>query len=145
MKQGPSDIWTRWSAWSPCLKSCRTYRYRRCRKSRICHREVQKEEALCYHEESNCELFVLELLENTNKVTGKKLSWIPGSLYNLIVINSYVAKYPGTSGTHLSLQFKKQEINKSLCWLKIHHKYFTAQIVPIPSLERRAPSSLSFL
>lgn len=74
MKQGPSNIWTRWSDWSSCLRNCRTYRYRRCRKSKECRRDVQKEEALCYHEESNCELFVLELLESTNRLNGETLS-----------------------------------------------------------------------
>ncbi|KAJ8958387.1 hypothetical protein NQ314_006409 [Rhamnusium bicolor] len=65
-KQAPSDIWSKWSKWSQCDENCRTARIRKCKKPGRCNKQTQKEQAYCYHDRSNCELYVLNLMENNH-------------------------------------------------------------------------------
>ncbi|XP_074040569.1 plasminogen isoform X1 [Leptinotarsa decemlineata] len=71
-KQAPSDIWSRWSQWSSCSSNCKTYRFRRCKKPGRCNKQTQKEEAYCYHDRSNCEEYVLNLMGNNNGSTDQR-------------------------------------------------------------------------
>ncbi|CAG9814512.1 unnamed protein product [Phaedon cochleariae] len=66
IKQAPADIWSRWSEWWTCTVDCRTFRMRRCKKPGRCNKEIQREDAYCYHEKSNCEVYVLNLMGNQN-------------------------------------------------------------------------------
>ncbi|XP_072383641.1 plasminogen [Diabrotica undecimpunctata] len=72
MKQAPSDIWSRWSEWSPCNRNCRTFRNRKCKKPSRCGKQVQKEHAYCYHSKTNCEVYVLNLLEQSRNTDARR-------------------------------------------------------------------------
>lgn len=48
-------VYSEWSVWSPCTRTCRTHRFRKCLIPNICGENVIKEDALCYVEHSACE------------------------------------------------------------------------------------------
>lgn len=66
-KQAPSDIWSKWSKWSSCSHNCRTYRIRRCKKPGRCNKQIQDEQAYCYHDNTVCQLYVINLVENNRQ------------------------------------------------------------------------------
>lgn len=72
MKQGPSDIWSRWSEWSTCNQSCRTSRNRKCKKPSRCGKKIQKENAYCYHNKTKCEIYVLNLIDRNKSRDPRK-------------------------------------------------------------------------
>uniref|UniRef100_A0A1Y1KKA9 limulus clotting factor C n=2 Tax=Photinus pyralis TaxID=7054 RepID=A0A1Y1KKA9_PHOPY len=64
----PGRTWTKWSKWSKCSQKCRTYRYRMCRKPEKCKkRKRQKQGAYCYHDNSRCERYVLDLMDTNSR------------------------------------------------------------------------------
>ncbi|CAG9864734.1 unnamed protein product [Phyllotreta striolata] len=75
VKQGPSDIWSKWTEWSACSKHCRTHRRRKCKKHSRCGKKIQKENAYCYHNKTKCEVFVLNLINNSNKYNSKRYQY----------------------------------------------------------------------
>ncbi|XP_076365543.1 serine protease 1-like [Tachypleus tridentatus] len=50
-----SYVYSDWSEWSPCTRSCKTRRYRACELSLVCGTSVIQEDALCYVEGTLCE------------------------------------------------------------------------------------------
>lgn len=48
-------VYSQWSEWSPCTKSCRTRRYRACEMTSVCGNSVIQEDAICYIKGSQCE------------------------------------------------------------------------------------------
>ncbi|KAK5645620.1 hypothetical protein RI129_004084 [Pyrocoelia pectoralis] len=60
--------WSKWSKWSKCNQQCRTYRYRMCKKQEKCKKKKrQKQGAYCYHDDTKCEQYVLDLMDVNNR------------------------------------------------------------------------------
>lgn len=48
-------VYSKWSRWTICSKSCQTQRYRWCKKMEVCGNEVIRQTAYCYMEGTECE------------------------------------------------------------------------------------------
>ncbi|KAF5273572.1 hypothetical protein FQR65_LT04570 [Abscondita terminalis] len=60
-------MWSKWTKWSKCNRKCRTYRYRLCKKPERCKKKKrQRQGAYCYHDNTRCEQYVLNLLDTNN-------------------------------------------------------------------------------
>ncbi|XP_076317968.1 serine protease 1-like isoform X1 [Tachypleus tridentatus] len=64
-----SSMYSQWSEWSPCTRSCKTRRYRTCN---MCKSSVEKEEMLCYVKDSACEKLYQKTKNNSRKRKSKK-------------------------------------------------------------------------
>ncbi|BES99715.1 Trypsin [Nesidiocoris tenuis] len=53
-------IYSKWSRWTICTKSCMTQRYRWCKKVEFCGNEVIRQSAFCYTEGTQCEAWILD-------------------------------------------------------------------------------------
>lgn len=51
-------IYSKWSRWTMCSKSCLTQRYRWCKKVEVCGNDVIRQSAYCYTEGSHCEIWI---------------------------------------------------------------------------------------
>ncbi|RZF47746.1 hypothetical protein LSTR_LSTR006010 [Laodelphax striatellus] len=51
-------LYSRWSHWTMCSKSCTTQRFRWCKRTAVCGNDVMSESALCYVEGSYCERWI---------------------------------------------------------------------------------------
>ncbi|XP_076368480.1 serine protease 1 [Tachypleus tridentatus] len=52
-----SFVYSDWSEWSPCTRSCKSRRYRACEMPLVCGTTVIYEDVLCYVKESFCDKF----------------------------------------------------------------------------------------
>ncbi|XP_023211277.1 coagulation factor IX-like isoform X2 [Centruroides sculpturatus] len=48
-------VYSDWSSWSPCTRTCRTHRYKTCEMALVCGNSLIQEDALCYVKNSICE------------------------------------------------------------------------------------------
>ncbi|XP_013774791.1 cationic trypsin-like isoform X2 [Limulus polyphemus] len=67
--QSREALYSQWSEWSPCTRSCKTRRYRTCY---MCKSSVEKEEKLCSVKGSACEKLYQETRKNGRKRKSKK-------------------------------------------------------------------------
>ncbi|XP_066157891.1 uncharacterized protein [Euwallacea fornicatus] len=72
-KQGPSDVWSKWTRWAECSPNCRTYRFRNCKKPGRCKKLVQTQAAYCYYERTKCQSYVLSLIDEKQQQQDTKL------------------------------------------------------------------------
>lgn len=52
------SLYSKWSNWTKCTRSCTTQRYKHCRKKGTCKKNVIKETAYCYVEGSPCHRWI---------------------------------------------------------------------------------------
>lgn len=86
-----SREWTKWTEWTPCSRKCRTQRHRLCKKPGRCKKQKQVQSAYCYHEKTQCENYVLSILD-TNKSIGKILRF-SNYLHNSMINTADLSKY----------------------------------------------------
>lgn len=67
------SIWGSWSEWSTCNHNCRTYRKRYCRKRGRCKKRRQVQNAYCYRGQTECEIYVYNLMQAEEQASDGKL------------------------------------------------------------------------
>ncbi|XP_065331716.1 vitamin K-dependent protein C-like [Cloeon dipterum] len=66
-KQADDHLFTKWTKWSPCSRSCISSRIRRCKFSGKCTSSIEKEEAFCYAKDSLCYKWIHEQVCNVDE------------------------------------------------------------------------------
>ncbi|KAL1514106.1 hypothetical protein ABEB36_003423 [Hypothenemus hampei] len=105
-KQAPSVIWSKWSKWTECSFSCRTYRIRNCKKPGRCHKQSQTEYAYCYHERTKCEDYVL------NIVAAQQRSFLDKRYQYAYHNNQFIARESRSKADQCGLTFSKPRMLK---------------------------------
>lgn len=54
------SLYTKWSNWTKCTRSCQTQRFKHCKKKGTCKKNVIKETAYCYVEGSPCHRWIAD-------------------------------------------------------------------------------------
>ncbi|XP_050302769.1 acrosin [Anthonomus grandis grandis] len=107
-KQGPSDIWSKWTRWSDCADDCTTYRVRRCKKPGRCKKQVQTSTAYCYHERTYCEVWVLNLVEAKQRYNSADSTRYQYTYHN----NQYITRESRTRSDKCGVTFSKPQMLK---------------------------------
>ncbi|XP_044752654.1 coagulation factor X-like [Coccinella septempunctata] len=72
-RTGDPTIWSGWSEWSTCSHNCRTYRKRYCTKLGRCKKKREIQKAYCYRGNTECEMYVFNLMQTENKYSDSKM------------------------------------------------------------------------
>lgn len=67
-----SYVYSQWSEWSSCTKTCHTRRYRACEMKQICGNSIIQEDALCYTQGSSCEKLYKSKTRESNEEENRE-------------------------------------------------------------------------
>ncbi|XP_018318913.1 coagulation factor X [Agrilus planipennis] len=101
-----SRIWSKWSEWSSCSSKCRTSRYRVCKQLIKCKRKTQRQKAFCYHEGTDCQQHVLNL------VYEKRRSITDANRYKYTGEDFMIDEETDVRATECGKPFKKMKMLK---------------------------------
>ncbi|KAF4516915.1 hypothetical protein B566_EDAN008004 [Ephemera danica] len=90
-----TNLFGKWSRWSPCTKTCTTRRYRWCKKPAICGNDVEREEAFCYVKGSFCHKWIFKRIRQHDENNEADADSIDEDT-DVSILNPDLASEPGT-------------------------------------------------